>query len=326
MSLEVLDFFPGLAWGRKPLAKRVEEGEPQSYRDRSATRFAGGMAPCVAGCVAALLSSCHPASSPPHSAGARPTIVSLNPCSDAILAEVTAPGQLLAISHYSHEAASSSMGVAAARRFASVSGSVEEIAALSPDVVVADVFLPPATVTALRDLGIRVVTIGSVNDVAASEAQVRDLANASGNIQSGERLVGRIEQALASASPVGRPDPIPAIVWESGGIVAGDATLIADLLQRTGFVNAAAARGMRQADYLPLEAMLADPPRVILAAADDRSQEDRLLSHPALAALSDTRRVAFDSTLLWCGGPTVVRAVTSLAKIRRELVQPRGPT
>ena len=74
-----------------------------------------------------------------------PTIVSLNPCSDAILAEVAEPAQLLAISHYSHDPRASSMPLAKARRFRVTGGTVEEVLALDPDVVVADPFIAPAT-------------------------------------------------------------------------------------------------------------------------------------------------------------------------------------
>lgn len=249
----------------------------------------------------------------------RPTIVSLNPCSDATLAQIAAPGQLLAVSHYSHDPASSSMGVDAGRRYPAVSGAVEEIAALRPDMVVADPFLSPATRQALVDLGIEVVTIGTTDSVKTSEEQVRELAQVSGNVAQGERLIRDIRDALAGASPRAGAVPLSAIVWESGGIVAGDATLVADLLRHTGFVNATAARGLGQADYLPLEAMLADPPQVILTAGDPLAQENRLLRHPALAALQDTERAAFDSTLLWCGGPSIIRAAERMAQIRRAL-------
>ena len=66
-----------------------------------------------------------------------------------------------------------------------------------------------------------------------------------------------------------------------------------------------------------LEEMLADPPELILAAATPGEGENRLLTHPALAALRDTRRERFDPALLWCGGPTIVRAAQRLAQIRR---------
>ncbi|MEJ2410139.1 MAG: helical backbone metal receptor [Novosphingobium sp.] len=246
-----------------------------------------------------------------------PTIVSLNPCTDAILAEVTAPGQLLAISHYSRDPASSSMDPDLARRFPATSGTVEEVAVLAPDVVVAGNFLAPATQQALRDLGIRVVTFPIPSDVAAAERQVRDLAALAGDAKAGDALVGRIETALArSAAPAGTP-ALPALIWESGGIVAGDDTLIADLLGRSGFVNGVAARGLSQADYLPLERVIADPPRVIFAVGDARSGEDHMLFHPALDALQGTERVPLDSGLLWCGGPTIPRALARLTEVRR---------
>ena len=61
-----------------------------------------------------------PAPAPPAH---HPTIVSLNPCADAIIAEVAAPGQLLAISHYSHDPRASSMPLERAVRFTNTSAS-----------------------------------------------------------------------------------------------------------------------------------------------------------------------------------------------------------
>lgn len=263
-----------------------------------------------------ILSACAPAphGDAPHP---RPTIVSLNPCTDAILAEVAEPGQILALSHYSHDVRSSSMDMASARRFASVGESVEEVAALRPQVVVSGNFIAPATAAALRRMGFRLELVPMANTVDESEAQVRQLAALAGHPERGAALVARMRAALDQAAPPPGSAPVNAVVWQSGGMVPGKATLIADLLRRTGFASLSAARGMGQAEILPLERMLADPPRVILAAGHDGSQEDRLLSHPALAALHGTRREALDPALLWCGGPTVIRAAARLAQIRR---------
>ncbi len=249
----------------------------------------------------------------------RPTIVSLNPCSDAVLAEVADPAQILALSHFSHDPASSSMDLAKARSFRAVSGSVEEIAALSPDVVVAGSFLAPSTRSALDDLGIRVVTVPIATDVAESKAQVMQLARLVGNEHAGALLNARIDAALTRAVPQEASARPSALVWQAGGIVPGHDTLVADLLERTGFSNLAVTRGMRQADYLPLEQVVADPPAVIFSAGDKRSAENRQLSHPALSALKGTRVYRFDPSLLWCGGPTIVRAVDRLAMIRGSL-------
>lgn len=264
--------------------------------------------------LALALGACSPAPQAPSSRPAT-TIVSLNPCTDAILAEVAEPAQLLAISDYSRDPASSSMDLALARRFPTVRGTVEEVAELRPSLVVTGNFTPPATRTAFARLGLRLEEVPMASTVDASEAQVRRLALLAGHPERGEALVARIEAALADAAPHDAARPT-ALVWEGGGIVAADDTLIAELLRRAGFAPVAAARGLRQADMLPLERMIADPPQVILATGHPRSGEDRLLSHPALATLKHTRREALDPALLWCGGPTIVRAMVRLKAIR----------
>lgn len=265
-----------------------------------------------------LLGACARVAAPQHPlADPAGGIASINPCSDAILAEVADPAQIAALSAYSRNPASSSMDVALARRLPVTSGTVEELAALGPTLVVSGTFTPPATRNALARLGIPLVELPIAGSVEQSEAQVRELARIAGHPERGEAMVARIEAALAAAKPP--PGlPVSAVVWQSGGIVPGNTTLIADLLRRTGFASFSAARGLRQADYLPLERMLADPPRVIIAAGG-HGEEDRLLAHPALAALTHTSRAPLDPSLLWCGGPTIIRAAGRLAEIRRSL-------
>ena len=265
-----------------------------------------------------LLTAC--TAPPPGASTPGPTIVSMNPCTDAILAEVADQQQLLAISSYSQDPASSSMDLARAKSMRGVSGTVEEVLALRPDVVVGSSFTPPGTRAALERLGYRFEAFGLAGTVAESREQVRALARIAGHPARGEALVARIDAALARAAPP-PGSRVTAVVWQSGGIVPGQGTLINDLLGRTGFVNFAALRGLQQADELGLEAMLADPPQVIFAAGNRHSEEDRLLSHPALAALTDTRRAAFDAKLLWCGGPTIIRAATRLAEVRRSIAR-----
>jgi iron complex transport system substrate-binding protein len=241
-----------------------------------------------------------------------PTIVSLNPCTDAILAEVADPAQLLAISHYSHDPRATSMPLAEARRLRATGGTVEEVLALAPDVVVAGAFLPPATAQAFARLGIRVETFGIVPDLAENAAQVRRLAALAGHPQRGEALLERIDDALAKTRHDGRK--VDALLWQQGGIVPGEATLIAALLAHTGFASHSAARGLGQGAYVPLERVLADPPHVVLAAGSER-----MLTHPVLRRLESMRYERLDPALLYCGGPTVIRAAERLAEIRASV-------
>jgi iron complex transport system substrate-binding protein len=256
-----------------------------------------------------------------------PTIVSLNPCTDAVLAEVAEPGQILAVSHYSHDPRATSMPLAEARRFRATGGTVEEVLALDPDVVVAGTFLPPATAQAFARLGVRVEAFGIVADLEENAAQVRRLAALAGHPERGEALLARIDATLAATRHDG--PPVTALLWQSGGIVPGEDTLIARLMAHTGFASHSAARGLGQGAYLSLERVLADPPEVVIAAGGER-----MLTHSALRPLEGVGYERFDPSLLFCGGPTVVRAAERLAEIRRDaderrhqgaLQQPRHP-
>ena len=315
---------------------------PPSRKAARQPRFRKGAGRGVVALAAFLTASCIPQSSATSpffgqlsghgssgSAGsglAQPTIVSLNPCTDAILAEVADPAQVLAISHYSHDPRSSSMSAAKARRFSATRGTVEEVLALKPTLALGSTFTDPASASAYRHLGVRLERIGMASTIEQNYAQIRQIAALAGQSARGEALIGRIQAALAAAAPPAGARPIPAVVWQSGGMVPGDDTLIADLLRRTGFSNFAAARGLGQADLLPLERMLADPPALILVAghsaetgqASGIGGDDRVLSHPALAALGATRRVSFPANLLYCGGPTLIAAAGRLAAVRNQ--------
>ncbi|KPF91520.1 iron ABC transporter substrate-binding protein [Novosphingobium sp. AAP83] len=254
----------------------------------------------------------------------RPTIVSLNPCTDAILAEVADPAQILAISHYSKDPRSSSMDVKAANHLPSTRGTVEEVLSLRPDLVLGSTFTDPATVIAYHRLGLHFEPLGMAATIADSRAQIRQIAALTGHADRGEALVARIDAALAAAAPPANVQPIPTVVWQSGGMVPGDGTLIADVLRHTGFTNFAAARGFGQADFLPLEKMLADPPGLILVAGQSAETgqnggDDRVLSHPALKALTTTHRASLNPKLLYCGGPTIITAARQLAKVRQTI-------
>ena len=261
-------------------------------------------------CAALTLAGCEapPAASPvlvEH-----PTIVSLNPCTDAILAEWTPPEQLLAISHYSHAPGSTSMKLDAAARFASTGGTVEEVLTLDPDVVVASTFIAPATRAALIDLGYRVETFGSPRTIAESIEQVERLGALSGH----DEAAGALADDLRAIEQRDRTLGPSAVVWQPGGIVPGSGSLIVELLERARFADFVTRMDLGQADYLSLERVLADRPAVLFVAGSEPGQH-----HPALKATPDIRVEPLDPNLLFCGGPTILRAMERLDAVRATL-------
>jgi iron complex transport system substrate-binding protein len=60
--------------------------------------------------------------------------------------------------------------------------------------------------------------------------------------------------------------------------------------------------------------VLADPPRLVIAAGDERMQR-----HPALRRLRGVRYASLEPNLLYCGGPTIPRLAAKLAELRDSL-------
>ncbi len=288
---------------------RLVAGHRVTYRKR-VSRLKSKMWQLVSSALAcALLSACGAAENSKRPTDA-PTIVSLNPCIDAILVEVAQPEQILALSHYSRDPKAASMDVSRAREFGVTGGTAEEIIALEPDIVLASSFIAPATRHALERLELNVAAFGIASDTDASTVQIREIARLAGNPAGGEALIDRINAALARPkNDVSRS----AVLWQPGQIVPGRSALISELMAVSGFSNHAASNGMGQADYLSLEALLADPPEVLLIAGDAGGQR-----HKALGQLPATHIASFDPSLLYCAGPTIIRAAERLGDIHKE--------
>jgi iron complex transport system substrate-binding protein len=250
-------------------------------------------------------------------------IASLNPCLDAILVRVADPAQVAALSHWSREPISSSVGAAEAARFPFTYETAEEIIALKPDLVLASRHTALATRNALTGLGIPMAFFGTPSSVAESLDQVRRIAELAGHPERGEAEVRRIEAALAAAAPPPGAAPVRALVYERNGFASGPHTLMDELLRRTGFSNAAVEYGYRRSADIPLDLVVTRPPKVLLSGETtpgEPSWGERVMRHPALQALRGrVRIIAFPVHLMNCGGPNIVEAAQRLAAARREV-------
>jgi iron complex transport system substrate-binding protein len=263
---------------------------------------------------------CAPADPPPAPRADRVVqrVVSINPCVDAILMEVADPVQIAAISHYSHDPRATSISLDLARRFPAISGTAEEVVALTPDLVIAGAHVAPSTIAALQRLDIPLIQIGVPESISESQTQIRTIAAAIGQPARGNRLAQQIDDAVRRAAPKDRAVH-GALIWQGGGLVPGEKTLASGLLAATGLRNMSATYGLKQWDILPLEHLVARPPKLLLSVGAS-PQEDRMLGHPVLKRLRQTTAIhPYPERLMHCGGPTIIDAVTHLANVRRSL-------
>jgi iron complex transport system substrate-binding protein len=251
-------------------------------------------------------------------------VVSLNPCLDVILLNVADHDQIAALSHYARETQGSTIA-AEARTLPFTWESAEEVIGLRPDLVLTARHSSPATRNALTRLHVATELFSVPNSVAESLDQVTRVARLVGRPERGRALNARIEAALAAnAAPLGGPR-LDALIYQPNGFAGGTGTLVDELMTRAGFNNVAGRYGLKKWGNVPLEQLLADPPRVLLigeAAPGSISWGDRVMTHPALRALKGKMRQArFPERLLYCGGPVMIQTAQTLAAARRTVLE-----
>ncbi|WP_404367817.1 ABC transporter substrate-binding protein [Sphingomonas sp. MMS24-J45] len=265
--------------------------------------------------LAVLLAGCAAPARGPASGGLPAGgIVSTNPCADAMLVEL-APERLSAISQYSHNPAATSLPLSVARRFPSTAGTAEEVIALRPSLVVTSSFTPLATRDAYRRAGLKTLLLDSPATVAASEAQIALVAEAVGQSARGRAMIARIEQAVARAAPRDAKAPPSVLLFIGGTLANGPGNLLDELMARAGLHNAAKDYGLAYTAPVALESIAAAPPALILTPGPSRNATLRARVLNRMHA--PTRYATFARTLINCGGPTIVPAVTRLAELRR---------
>lgn len=254
-------------------------------------------------------------------------IVSLNPCLDVILVNVADRAQIAAISHYSNNPSSSSIGPSAAS-YPFTYETAEEVLALRPDLVLTGRHSSPATRAALKRLNIRAELFAVPENVKDSLTQVRQVAAAVERPARGEALVARIEAALAAAAPKPGAPRLTAVTFQSGGFATGPGTLMDEMMRRCGLDNKAPAYGITRTSNIPLERLIADPPDVLLAGEAEPGAPtwaDRVLNHPALRRVRHRMyRAVFPQQLTFCGGPVLIQSAAMLARARQGALEARA--
>jgi len=244
-------------------------------------------------------------------------VVSNNPCIDAVLAEIALPGQVTAVSSYSHDPESASAPLAWSAKLPAIGTGAEELLLARPKMVLTGNLASSGANAVLARAGVKTVAVGVAPTIAEDMQQIRTLAAALGRTDAGEALISDIEESLPDTQ-ISRP-PVSAIIWQNGGFVPGTGTLQDELLARHGFRNASVQYGLSSWGVLPLETLLRNPPQVIFMPTKARGADAREMNarQKLLAHLGGrTQIVDFPDKLLFCGGPTIIKVSSILAKAR----------
>jgi len=245
--------------------------------------------------------------------------VSINLCTDQLAMMLAAPGQLVSVSDLAADPHSSAMA-RAARAFPVNHGRAEEVYLLRPDLVLAGAYSDPATVAMLRRVGLRVVLFDTARSLDDTRDRIARMAKVLGREAAGAALIARFDARLDAL----RSDQAQhsAALYHPNGYSLGAGTLSDDILRAAGFENIARALGLRGGGTVALERLVMAAPDLLIRAAPlpGASRSEAVMTHPALAALSDASASLRITSPDWiCGTPHVLDAVATLTDAREAL-------
>lgn len=213
--------------------------------------------------------------------------------------------------------------------------SAEAILALNPSVVLADDSIgPPEVLQQLRDAGIPVVMLPSLQTLDGISAHIGLIAEALGVPDAGDQLTARVEQQIATAKAgvVVPPTPLSiAFLYIRGSagvyLITGSGAGPDAMIESIGAVDAGAQLGISGFKPITSEALIGAAPDVILILTDSLKSVggiDGLLKLPGIAqtpAGEHRRIVDMDDGVLLNFGTRTGAAIEALAK---AVYQPCG--
>ena len=247
-------------------------------------------------------------------------IASLNLCTDSLLFELLDDRRIASVTALSRDANLSYFHARAAHLSVN-HGAVEEILALSPELVVTSDNTTALANHLLTRLGIAVLSLPAANRVADYRANLRRLAAVLGVQTRAEQLLAQLDSAMGAPSPQPR---LRTVVYQPNGYTPGPDSLMHEMLEHAGLGNLASELGLPKGGYLSLEALLLSNPALIVFSARQATRPslaETQLDQPALRHLfsrraSPTRRVAIAENLWTCAGSFNHEAITQLREAR----------
>jgi iron complex transport system substrate-binding protein len=274
----------------------------------------------VAGVLAVRPVPAHADSVPQH-------IVTLNMCADQIVVDLVPRERIRAVSHLAADPLVSAVAEKA-RGIPWTRGNAEEVLAFQPDLVIAGEYTTPATVALLERLGLKVLKVPVASDFDGARAVTRLIADAVGEREKAERWLADFDRRLAAVPAVSEGKRPKAVVYQVNNLASGPGSIADNVLRAAGFANLTAKLNLGPGGQLPLEALVADPPDLIVLSGpidEYRTVVADNLRHPALRALMRARKTTTLPWRLWlCATPHLVDAVERLAAVRATMTARAG--
>ncbi|HYD71881.1 MAG TPA: ABC transporter substrate-binding protein [Candidatus Binatia bacterium] len=245
-------------------------------------------------------------------------IVSLDYCADQFVLALADREQIVAVSRGARR--DDSYYRDRARGIRQTRGTLEEVLALRPDLVVRNWGGPWDAEAVYARFGVPVLQVGDAPNFAAAREDLLDAARVIGHAEAGASLARDLDMRLArlrASAPSARP---PVLYLSAGGAVAGSGTMMQSVIEAGGGRNAHQGESWT---IMPLERLVEMPPALIALGFFDhgRSLVNPWLPgrHPAVRrALARAETVTLPTAAIACEAWYSIDAAEMLAAALRS--------
>ena len=242
-------------------------------------------------------------------------IVSMNLCSDQLVLRLADPSRIAAVTSSSLISDISSV-VDLAQGVNTIRGTLEEVLTLDPDLVITGRY-DSQKINILKKLAINVMSIGSPKNFDELRKNIREIADALEEKERGEALIADMDDRLKKIRANKNP-PINAVFYRTGGLTAGEDSIINDMMVSAGVNNIATLFSTRSARYIEFENLIISDPELIIFSdykTDTLTVRREILTHPAIKkGFSGLKSVYLPSQYLICGSPATINAAEILSQ------------
>jgi iron complex transport system substrate-binding protein len=199
--------------------------------------------------------------------------------------------------------------------------STETVAALKPDLVVMYAGTNQRLYSNLRKLGIPVLEVPWANSLAQVRSITAMLGEKLGARRQAEALLADMDRKIAAARARAPRPLVRGILYQPNGYAVASG-VTDEIMHLSGVANAAPQGAMTRSGTLPVEAVIAAAPELLILGGEQSSGSARayaILHHPALKALEGRTTMQFAVlTPLLCPGPWSADAAGTFGDLARK--------
>jgi iron complex transport system substrate-binding protein len=199
--------------------------------------------------------------------------------------------------------------------------STETVLSLAPDLVVMYAGTNPRLHLNLKKLGIAVLDVPWANSLADVRAVTTMLGDRLGAPDAAKKMLAGMDRKIADARAAAPRPPVKAILYEPNGY-AGAGGITDEVMALSGIANAVPQARLTRMGTLPVEAVIAARPELLILGGEERSGSARaymILHHPALKALNgQTYMEHAVLTPLLCPGPWSLDSARTFGDLARK--------